>query len=769
MSCIDKLKEQFPQLTHREAKRLVDTMDMLKQKYVNEVSLYKKMAKSEVDNQQVYRLRKQKAAVHQVIKLKNNLEHVLHKGFENNPVEGLLSRFEGTSRIVPNKAYTVENIYATSKAKLQGTFSRGLEADKVLGEFGTGQLDELVIREIEGRTIPGHKPSADPSVRKIADHIEKINKQIIKEQQLAGSTIRGRAGYIMQQSYDPEVVLANPGKWVDDMMDSLDLQKSFGNLDNKVIREELVDMAENMEDIGFSLSNHMGGKRELIFKEGEFFRINEQYGYHNLLAGVMRSIDVASKKVALTEIFGNNPKLGLEELISKVAETQPGLGKLKQMQKVRDALDYFSGSGNRFMDANSIGAKSYSTVRAAKTLNAYRLLGGTGFTALNDIASTMVTLRNADGSNAVSSIAKSTLNFIANAPVRNKKQFAETMLIGLEDISREVMESVGSSEYKPSLGSKAMNTWMNLNLTNPVTRTARTSALKLHAKSLTNSIETPIGKRNKFQQTAIETAGLSEIDIDNLKKMKEKGGEQFVNPTMVLHDDFKGIKVEGEADRYRQVLSTKLGAYLNDVVRKASPIAGNKEMRQMLRHKPKDDAARIVMEVVSEYKGTLLKSQSVYGEFTRLHSKNGSLKLDNWNAVQSHAQYLFALGIVGFSIKSLKDFIKGKEFEEVNAQTMTSAIIETGAAGLYADLVMEMVTRDGRSRGSTPIIQGVDGLVRSVNRGLKGKAPVAADKLKGTVLGLMPMQNWWVIDAVKNHIIKEGAYRSRRGTKRRRR
>ena len=750
MACLEDIKKQFPELKDQEARRLVTTLQDLKTRYSDNLAEYNRQAKTLVQEAELSKLLQLKAKVNDVVKLQRNVKHILQPGFEGNKVEGILSMLEGTSRKVSNQKHTVEGIYSSLNARFQQQFLNELNAVDFEGEFGTGLFDKEIIKEVFNRSKPDYTPNKVKGIRQVADVIVRFNQLLIKVQQDAGSTIRYKAGYLFQQTHDPDRILDNVDSWVEFTVPKLDLIKSFGTDDIKVAKARLHAMAKDLNNIGGGSNQFMGGTREFEFRDGDaFFEYNEGYGHRTLLEGITSSIDNSSKKAALTTIFGNKPLQNLEKLKEIARDIEGDANFDKDLRKVEDAIALYSGVGNTFRNVDSALAKSYKVVAGIKTQQNYSKLGGTGFTSLNDLSNTMMTLRIADGRNVMSAFTDTVFSFVMSVRPGQRRELAELLTIGMEDMTREVFENIGSTKYSPGVGSKIMNAWMTVNLTKPVTNINRSSAMRLHLKSVTNNIlsKTP----NEFQLQTREAIGLTAKDINTLRDLAKDGDE--ISPRLVLDSNLD--------DKTKLNLSSRLGSYYNDVVSSSSPIAGNKQFRKLGRSRQKDDLVRLAAEALTQYKGTLFKSAQTADEFVRAHHPEGKLDLRNWNVVKSGSQFLFAAGIVGLMIDELKTFVLGKERKPVTAARYGKAIMDSGALGLWADMAVELST-ESRGRSPSPGI----GLVRDIKRYIESPTTrnrSAAENAWKVLRNQMPGQNLWLIKAIENRTIKEGSYRSKRG------
>jgi hypothetical protein len=750
MACLDEIKQQFPDLKDKEARRLVEELDTLKAQYRNNIGEYNKKAKKLVEEGKLSKLLELKAKVNNIVAKKRNLDHILQEGFLRDRGEGLLSLFEGTSRKVKGKFQTVEGIYNASLARFIGVLDRSLKGADFDAEFRSGQFDGEVINEYFNRSKPDYKPSKIKAVRDMADIIEKLNKYMIQTQQDVGSTIIFNPKHVIQQVHSPDKILADPNVWADFLMPRLNWMESFGTIDAEKVRAELLDMADDMESVGHHGATFMGGKRQLDFKDGFAFKeYNDAYGSGNLYEGIRRGINTAAKKTALTAIFGNNPTRQFRELKETLKDITPE--ESKAIEKAQNALDFFSGKGNNFKDPKSWGARAYKIGQGIKTAKVFNLLGQVGFTSMNDVVSAMMVFRTDSGDTLLKSYTDSITGALGSIK-GDRVEIGEAALIHIDSQSREIFESFGSSTTeKPGIVSKLMNGYMWLNGATPVTNATRRSVMDGTMYRFTKAVQDTGSEINKF---LLDQIGLKDSEIEILRGI---AGEKEIDLWKLESLDIDS--------KVKTNIMNKVGAYFNDRVRAGSPVASAKQQRQMFRHLHKDDPVRVTAEVLGQFAGTALRTAHNFAEFIRANNSDGKLAMKNFNEVQAVGQAVFFFTITGLGIQKAKEFIQGKEKEELTMGSVMSAAVESGGAGLWADLALHGFTRPGMSRTVSPGLQIWDGLMTKARKAADGDVDFNAGSFSDTVefikRNTLP-RNLWLQKAVENHIIKEGSYRSTR-------
>lgn len=150
----------------------------------------------------------------------------------------------------------------------------------------------------------------------------------------AGANIGKLEGWI-PQSHDQSKLLSKTlggrSGWVDFVMERLDAERSFPDMEEDDVREALESVFDTIssgkdqktnakargEHVGpANLARSMTKHRVLHFKSAEdFLQYHEAYGRGNVLDNVLGHLDMSSRKLALMDTFGPNPEVMLESLI----------------------------------------------------------------------------------------------------------------------------------------------------------------------------------------------------------------------------------------------------------------------------------------------------------------------------------------------------------------------------------------------------------------------------------------------------------------------
>lgn len=774
-NCIERLKEQYPQLTDRELSRLSETFDNLKARHGADVSAYREVSKKAVDEFQLARMNDLKSTIRDTGILHKSLNHIYQPQFLNNPVEGIISIMSGTNRNVGNKWYNTDALRQAYETELEDFFFSSLKNDGVLSYLMNPKNESAIVKAYDNLNS-GFKDSKNPA-EVTAYHIGAINHNLLIKQQRSGSTIQGTSKYLFMQTHNPDMILANPGKWVEDIVDKLDLDRSFGTgtTRNQALAK-LHEMAEDVEDIGnIGVSNVKGGRRELHFTDStQFLEYNKEWGYTNLAEGLKQSISRAARKSALHETLGSDPRRTLQQLIDTAAEVQKTPFNTKAIQKVWDHFDYVSGMGNRI--GEGVSENSMEAINFGVNMEALQLLGSANFAAMEDFATTVLSAKLSNG-RPIPIAAVETLFRGIQALGSSKKDIMEMTGIALEGANRELMDLMGSpNNIKGSIlgkinsGAHKLIRWqMALTGVNAVTNHTRKTASLIHVHGLTKSVTAK--KPNTWQQQSLAAAGLEQGDIDNLRKLMELSGETKVTIKLLRNADPNNLIPVNAANTpenraiYRQRLKSKIQAYYHHMVNAtASPVMQARQAVTLQRHLPRNHPTRLAVNAFAQFQSVLMKIGESNVEVARASNPAG--ELNNFSAYKSLAGAMAFMGGVAYATKLFKDFAKGEEIDmrekmkpENFIKDYARAMVDSGGGGVYIQALNATVfPREGQRAGARLPSPLADHLAQGFDIGADAvTGNLTEKKTRRFIYRSLPFQNVWFFgNEIKRSYIKNG-------------
>jgi hypothetical protein len=277
----------------------------------------------------------------------------------------------GLSKVFASRA--LEDKWTDELFELNKKGSPAWQRAKAGGEAYERELAELTQRG-QGPGSPG--VTKDPQALKIAQIIQKWQRQSMGALNREGAWVRSYSGYITRTSHDPDKIRsAGPERWIADVTPKLDLVRTFGTRDPQRARDALFAMWRPLMqgdhfDYGRAVDEPLyptpaksaSASRELHFKSGKDWRAyNEQYGAHNATHTVVEAVRIAARKVALMREFGTRPREAYE--IDK---------RLLLFETQREAENLSTRLGALEVAANSPGAGAAEQAKLAKEMESLR-------------------------------------------------------------------------------------------------------------------------------------------------------------------------------------------------------------------------------------------------------------------------------------------------------------------------------------------------------------------------------------------------------------
>ena len=641
-----------------------------------------KTLKKELDGLETAEYLQARAKVISLSKLKKNYDNLLSKRHKT-AGDALLSMWEGTVNPVKGAAQSVENLRSTWKSHYLGYIDSKLRSTKLLQVIQDPNMAAKVMDEyIQKARDPNYMSKYSPAIQAASDAINQLNTNIIKDLQGAGSSILFNAERIISNMHDVDKIVADKKGWVKYAMEALDIERSFGPTIKtpkqmetalKVYYDTLLDYSRDPSTV----SNYMGGVRGMYFKDGlRAFEYNSRYGHADLYTGIKNTIDSSSKKMALTQVFGDNPikEYATLERLAVTVEGKEG----PALIKAKAARAFYSGQGHTFGSPDSFLAGAYKATMVAKTYEMMTSLGKAGLATTFDIPTSLATLKTADGSSMLNNSMGVIKNYMQSIPKESHAKVASELGVLLDDLERDLLSEMG--QYKPGLFAKIADGYSIANLTKPLTIKNRKFAVHEHAKSLHKMINSEYGSLNKLQKQSLSMADITARDVKDLRGILD----DKISIEKIYESDLPSIrKVE---------LMGKVGAYLNMRTSRSVVSITAKTSRWINRELPKDDPTRIASEIMSQFKSSLLSLSTTHHSLI----KEQYSALDSRNASKNIAQMASFMFMFAYAKEYVQDkgweLLTGEEDDSTTIARISKAMSESTFGGLIVDYALAQGT-----------------------------------------------------------------------------
>lgn len=704
--CIAKIHQSYPELNRSEVARLSEYFDQLKVKYAGDIGALREATKEAVNDFEIMKKLDASMEAHKTLRTALNLKHVTQDNFHNNLIEGARSLVVGTSRNVENMNMNASSISDGIYGDYTGALNKAVHP--ILHYFKEEWFNDSVIIEAFDRPMKGTNTSLPPQVSDFVDFIGHLNRKMVNRLQDAGATIRYHEGFVFGQTHNKDLIQVNTLEWVNDIVEGglLDIDKSFGkNISTDAqVRTALFKWADELADLGLASPNIMGGRRQLIFKDGEsFVSYNKKWGHGDLLQGINRSIRNMANKTALTEIFGDGGIKAVNEFKDKINDLFPRLRNDPSWVDFDRSVMVFSGTGNQ---GDHI---LFDAVQTSKQVANLILLGKAAEPALLDIPMQAAALRNMTGESFFTTMPKAVGSFLKGFKYLSKEQRLElqsALNTIIDDPVREMLEVTGS--YKVNTLSKMNNINAYINLVKPITMMSRGSGVEQSAIEFRSMIRAP--KLNEKNIQFIKSMGFSDLDIANLKTISDSNPKEFLTSAVV--ENFGGeLKVTGvkslvRSSAYKNQLQSKLSAMYNTMLMRVSPRINNKTNSNMMagRWLPRSKWTRAFYEYFNQYKLTLLNVQDTLATYMRQSDPSG--RLMSWNSGKNLAATTLTLTAWHLMVTEMSDQLEGvaeapEKWEDPSflADKIKQAMIKSGALGFVAESGMQEIFGRGGGGG----------------------------------------------------------------------
>jgi len=791
MSCVTKLLKQYEFLTEKEANNLVSELRELKKQHAQAHQSREYLVKEGMENFSKSVRKAVDSEINNTLVKYKALKHVFQEGFAGDYGEGLYSLFVGTTRNVQGTP-DVANLASSEFVRTRDWFLNEVYKNGKKALFDDPESSLAIFKEVRSRGREGYKPHADPLIVEAGDLVTKLNNRMLSRRQNKGSTIEQNVDYVFKQIWDSDKIASNKKQFVESMLPRIKpitskkaptppTIKSGESAEAFKVREKeyaaalkkydsgkisdtrvfLEEMAENAEAIDFNRTGMSFGRRVIEFVDDDAaWNTNQEWGYGDMLSGLAEGIKAHSKKYALESVFGNDPVKtvnDIRETILKVAPKKSNLAPLSgvgnaKLDDASKALNFFLGSGS--MKGRGVVQGGFEAVHKAKVLTSLSKLGSSTFAAANDLSATVISLNTYYGTNPFESTLTAVKNWITSIPPSVQKEVAESLTVSMPSFLTEPFDLI-TNRIEPGLNSKAVAGLMTLNGTTSLTRMNRASVAASASYFLRRNL---ISGKNLDR---LKLAGFDDLDIKNLSKMAKEFGDTDLQPGHIEDlpaDYFESMG--GNPVKYQQSLADKLSVHYNEVTNSGSPVPGAREQVAMQRFRPQDDPIRLASELMFQFRGTLMKSGSVFARMLRANDPKGRLlSRDNMGAMATYTLYS---ALVAYTIDTLKNYVNKNVWpEEVGVGDIRKSLVNSGAAGIWGDFLGGEYYSYGKGVADTltgPIVGTMSDLGRGIYNADSGEK--AMENLYNWGKRQIPGQNLWMIQAFKARFIEESSYKT---------
>lgn len=783
-ACI--VKAQAAGMSRQDAEELVDMMAGEKRRLAA-LAAQGKLDRAEVALADFARRTAKEAQINAALQRKHAALNVLRR----RDVEGRLSalREQGVSEaeavmaILGGSHKRVEGARASVSRALSGIRDRWLgglsnelaQRPHVLELLSLDQefMDDVVreMHEIKPKGRPGVTGNADAAF--VADIFSRYAEQARVRLNEAGAFIGKLQGWVPQTHDVGKMMAKTTGgseRWVDFVLERLDLERSFPDLDPAKAREALAEVyqtivtgrdrsvtaAQRGQFLGpRNLAKSQGKSRVLHFKDAEgFIQYQNTFGRGNVLTNVLDHLDLSARKLALMESLGPNPEAVLVSVIEdrkRSIRTDKALAPKEKTKRIEQLNRAWNGglgrgrirnlfaelTGETFIPENMTAAKIGAGIRAVQSLAKQ---GGVLLSQFNDLATYAMSAR-VNGKNLGEAYLDGLRALLDGRTEPDRRALAHSLGTMLDGMIQDMTLRWNAQDSIPG----TIQRWMNFYF-KASGMTGWTERLKAgYAHMFSNNLAEHRGKAwaelGEDLRGVLQHHGFDETHWDLMRKLarQETGGRWYVLP--------ENVRLLQDADIDR-LLPHDVRADVAPIYRKKARERFETDLQGMIA----DEVRYAVLEPDERTRSFLVQGTrpgSVLGEVVRFVAQFKSFPVAYTQRILGGRRWartgrgfdmpgfthFIAAGLaLGYASMAAKDITKGRTPKDpAKVETWLAAAAQGGGAGIWGDFLLSKYNRFGGGPIDTlagPALGSAGDLVKMGSRAIHGDIDLRGDAFR---------------------------------------
>ena len=669
-------------------------------------------------NERIRVAAKKRANTLLMYKAENDMYGYISNSKSNNPVDGVMAYLGGiqsygvgTRNSVYSHQQQLGNAYASK-------LDRDLKSAGLSEKFESGDFDDLIAKELFDISldVPTGRATASADAKAMAKIIKDIQEKARLRANRAGADIGKLQGYITAQTHDMmKIYKAGYKQWVDDTIELLDIEKTFGRAD--IPREDIIEVLNDLHK-DFASGNHMkvakdppalayrrkgkniGGslskERFLHFKDAEAsMKYNAQYGRGNIRETLFESLGGLASKTGLMERMGPNPEETLNRVMARIKdsignEDQKKLNKfLSSEHRFKNLMRVLDGSVN--VPANQMLAQ-YGMI--FRTIQTTAKLGGATISAISDIALAAADLRY-QGFGFLSSYNHALVGGFNSVPRAYRKEIASKLGVFIDANKYDLTSRYSGIQDVNGKMARMTNTFFRFTGLAQWTDRMRINVSLAMSARIGAASDLNYGALEPDLKNTLNLYDLGEKEWEVIKRaVADEGEHRFATPEGVndVPDDvIRSLYGEVDVDAKRQDISDKFRAYFIDRTEHAVITPDARTTAIMRQGLQAGTVAGEAIRMIMQFKGFPIAYLQKVGGRTLFGKQQSKVAM-----AAEIAHVLTATTILGYVSMSVKDMLKGREPRDpLAASTWASAMLQGGGLGLYGDFVLGNSNRFG--------------------------------------------------------------------------
>ena len=636
------------------------------------------------------------------------------KGGKVRPAEALSAILVGTNKITGSGRFSIDAQAKSIEYEYGGALASDLAKNDMLRMFESGQLDELVYREL----FDGFGSTGDKNARKIAESVQKMQKALLRRKNRAGAFIGELENYAVRQSHDSALLRrAGYEQWKADIYPKLNIQKTFKDLqpdqteddflraayDGLVTGIHLKGTGENVVKTSANLAKRLSQSRTLHFRNGaDAYAYSKQYSRMNFSEQLLSSLSSDSQSLSLMENLGTNPKNMLDRIVEEQKAKyrgDPTIVEALESKRISNQFKELDGSmrgfgaGSPILGSLDLGSIA-SSFRMIKNMAA---LGSATISSFGDIASKATFINQNTERGLLGSYATALNDVFNQFGKKDQKQLSYILGVGFENWIGDVHARHGANDSGVGKLSKAHQLFFKLNGMRWWNNAQKTGMARMLSADLATYKNRAYSGVPKETTRLLGLYGIGETEWNLIRSVETKAadGRDYITPNAIddltndLIDPVVSAK-EGNLNvtdtmrlKYKDELKTKLSAYFVDSADSAIPTPGARERAIMNQGHERGTVVGEALRLFAQFKS-----------FPITILTKGMGRASATGGVVAMAQMFIGMTVLGYAAMSVKDILRGREplniFNPDNwkdGNVLISAMLQGGGLGIYGDFL----------------------------------------------------------------------------------
>lgn len=627
---------------------------------------------------------------------------------------------------------------------------------------------------------PGGQPgrSGNAIAKEVAEILARHQDFWRQEANRNGAFIEKLEGYSIAQTHDAMKLAPRKGetvdeafkRWADDIKPLLNYGRTFrGMKANKVLREIWDGLSTGVHldyangigvATGGNRAQRLSNSRKLHFKNGEaFYEYNKKYGMGSLAWSYDKGLERLSKNAALMGEMGVNPEKMIEDLYAALkittsrskevnARRSMSLGDMESHWDVGVRNLFLEVTGKNKIPGSQVAAQVMQSIRG---YNGICRLGMSTISSFSDIATQVnaAVFMGISRSETFTNIIRALTDIVTKGITPEEKQMLSSFGLIAENLSASFHDAINTGNLGNGWLAKTQNIFFRAigldGWTNSLKRAMAMTTVHNLGEFLAKGSD--MGELKYTMQALLKSFGLGEKELDLLKKMPliNDGRRNYIDATYVHkipdEDIASYLGIDKSTPGYEQriydtkmELETKLRTYVYDRVT-TGVIEPDAVVHAWLNKGTQ----------VGTFPGELMRSFTQFKSFAvSIISKIVNPWLFNARTpdkVMGLAELFLTTTALGYLAMSCKDALRGKTPQPLSTKSVTRAMLQGGALGLFGDVLFgDANTASFTGSVAGPVANMIDDVYHVYTYAREGNDKTAAEAIK-RLRNYLPGQN----------------------------